>query len=197
MPARGRIDDMYYQIIENHFRCRYSYNFVPYKEKKYDFLALLSKKEEERQQEDSVVALKEKIAKYKAEIVELRNSHTQIMSSQNQLVEKDVEPTDDVLEVGKPLVFLADGKEYKIEAKDKNIRYLLCLIAKKAFGKDKLGKEEYELIQFILKMSGYKSLATNYNKIVNNLRDGSGDGGLLPKEKEAFEALCKKYGFVE
>lgn len=121
----------------------------------------------------------------------------QIQDLERKLIEKDKDALDaledEVLEDGMPLVFLADGKEYKIGAKDKNIRYLLCLMAKKAFNKEKLGKEEYKMLQYILKMSDYKGIETNYNKVTNNLKTGSGNGGLLPKEKDAFEALRKKY----
>lgn len=107
---------------------------------------------------------------------------------------KTIDSEDEVGEDGMPFVFHVDENEYKLEAKDKNIRYLICLMAKKAFAKEKLGKEEYELLQYILKMSGYKSIETNYNKIIKNLETGSGNGGLLPKEKDTFEALRKKYG---
>ena len=100
---------------------------------------------------------------------------------------------DEVLEDGMPLVFEVEGKEYKLKATNKNIRYLLCLIAKKALGKEKLEKEEYELLQYILKMNGYKSIETNYNKITKNLETGFGNGGLLPKEKDVFDALREKY----
>ena len=127
----------------------------------------------------------------------LNESSIQIQDLELKITEKEKEALeafeDEVLEDGMPLVFEVEGKEYKLKATNKNIRYLLCLIAKKALGKEKLEKEEYELLQYILKMNGYKSIETNYNKITKNLETGFGNGGLLPKEKDVFDALREKY----
>lgn len=171
------------------------------RQKKEDFQKKLEQKRQERfitpaplemmesKTEDKLRKAEETIKELKKKIALLKEKNVSISSE-----ETNVNVEDEVLKDGKPFVFLVDGKKYKLEAKDKNIRYLICLMAQKAFGKEKLVKEEYELLQYILKMSGYKGIETNYNKIIKKLETGFGNGGLLPKEKDAFEALRKKYG---
>lgn len=134
--------------------------------------------------------LKEKIHDLNEEIAKC---HCQIENLNSLQQDKDDGYSAETSEDGRVFKFNIDNKEFSLESKDKNVRYLLCLIAKKAFNVSKLEKQEYEFLQFILKLDNYKRLQTNYNKITKNLNSNLGEGRLLEEEKEFFEAICKKY----